>query len=197
MDSPDLAEQLAAARAEIERQHGLLRQIHDLCHEGILRKQDMDSIARALLRARVTELEMRLANKNALLRKAQGRAETMAIYTAQAEPEAQARALRELAQWCFDEVEADKKPVVPITGSNPPLMLAEAALQDLLRETDGMTMAELIEALLPSPQFTEAEIRAAVWTLAASGVTEIDGPRIRLLPTEADPLAALVSTTSA
>jgi hypothetical protein len=46
-------------------------------------------------------------------------------------------------------------------------------------------MDDLISKLDGSPDFDEAEIRAAVWTLVSSGLAEIDKDHVHLAPVEA------------
>lgn len=73
---------------------------------------------------------------------------------------------------------------------NRRLLLAEEALENLLGASGGATMNGLIERLQGSPDFDEAEIRAAVWTLVSSGRAELDKDVVHLPPVEAAVAAA-------
>jgi hypothetical protein len=60
---------------------------------------------------------------------------------------------------------------------NERLVHAEEALLELLqREPGGVTMDEIISRL--ASQFTESELRAAIWTLKARGVVDFDEGRL-------------------
>lgn len=58
------------------------------------------------------------------------------------------------------------------------LLKAEEALAEMLRHSEGETMKALKDKLLDSPDFGEAELRAAVWTLVSSGVAEVEKGKI-------------------
>jgi hypothetical protein len=68
---------------------------------------------------------------------------------------------------------------------NERLLKAEDALANVLRRSEGETMGDLMGKLLGSPEFDEAELRAAVWTLVSSGVAEVEKGKVHLAPAEA------------
>jgi hypothetical protein len=68
---------------------------------------------------------------------------------------------------------------------NPRLLKAEEALEGVLRASEGETMGDLMGKLLGSPDFVEAELRAAIWTLVSSGVAEVEKGRVHLAHAEA------------
>jgi hypothetical protein len=63
---------------------------------------------------------------------------------------------------------------------NQRLLVAEEALENFLRCSEGETMEQLTAKLLGSCDFGEAELRAAIWTLVSAGVAEVDRGRVQL-----------------
>lgn len=67
---------------------------------------------------------------------------------------------------------------------NQRLLKAEDALAEVLRQSQGETMEELMVKLLGSPEFGEAELRAAIWTLVSAGVAEVEKGKVHLAQAE-------------
>jgi hypothetical protein len=73
--------------------------------------------------------------------------------------------------------------LVVTESMNSKLLKAVEALEGVLSASNGETMEELMRKLLGSEEYGEAEIRAAIWTLVADGLAEVENGKVLLAPT--------------